>query len=218
MTARGSYPERQGKDHVRKLTETVVTLVAPKLGEAGVGLFNWYFPAALEQRRDAFFKLLDERLAEIEERVLNDEAFQTILIAATKAALGTHLEKKLSLLAAAVQSSADAVGRGDDEFMAMRFLRWVDELEPIHFEILGAIRDDQGRCARSVLWGDIFDRVSVEDDVWYQALEDLTSRRLMDTTAYNPNLPAADFPTEVISATNLGGQLVQFVQLMDNDG
>jgi hypothetical protein len=76
--------------------------------------------------------------------VLNEEAFQTIVLAATNAAFGTHREEKLRLLADAVRSAADIVAQGDDDFISMRLLESVDELEPIHFWILGAIRDEHG--------------------------------------------------------------------------
>ena len=163
MSGSESFPQRQRSDHLRALAEAGVASV-PWVGGAGVQLMNVYLPSALERRRDQFFVLLDERLADVEEQILDDEVFQTIVLQATKAALGTHLEEKMRLLAAAVRSSADIVGRGGDTFMAMRFLQWVDELEPFHFEILGAIRDDQGRWTNAVQWGAVFDRVSIEDD------------------------------------------------------
>ncbi len=106
------------------------------VGGVGAELLNFYLPSALERRRDRWFEVLEQRLADVEGRVLDDDAFATIVLEATKAALGTHLEDKLQLLAAAVRSSADVVDRGDDEFMARRLLRWVDELDPIHFEVL----------------------------------------------------------------------------------
>lgn len=216
MTGGEPFPERQGKDHARNAIQAIVASV-PMVGGAGAELLNFYLPASMERRRERWFRLLDERVADVEERVLDDEAFQTIVLEATKAALGTHLEEKLRLLAEAVRSSADVVGRGDDDFMAMRLLRWVDELEPIHFEILGAIRDDR-EWGVQVSWRDVFDRVSIEDDVWYQALADLTSRRMVNTTAYNADLPVAEFQTELIWGMRLGCELLQFVQLMDDDG
>lgn len=126
MTGREAFPERQGKDHVRNLIEAAVASV-PVVGGAGTELLNFYLPAAMEQRRDRWFRMLDERLADVEDQVLNEAAFQTIVIAATKAAFSTHLEAKLRLLADAVRSSADIVGRGDDDFMATRLLTWVDD-------------------------------------------------------------------------------------------
>lgn len=215
MTGREPFPERRGKDHLRNAIEAAVTSV-PVVGGAGAELLNFYLPAAMEQRRERWFKMLDVRLAGVEDQVLNDEAFQTIVLRATKAAFGTHLEEKLRLLADAVRSAADVVGRGDDDFMAMRLLEWVDELEPLHFRILGAIRDDHG-WGGQVQWREVLDRVPVEDDAWYEALEDLTSRRLVGTTGYNPEVPVAEYKAELVWVMKSGAQLVQFVQLMIHD-
>ena len=123
MSGSESFPQRQRSDHLRALAEAGVASV-PWVGGAGVQLMNVYLPSALERRRDQFFVLLDERLADVEEQILDDEVFQTIVLQATKAALGTHLEEKMRLLAAAVRSSADIVGRGGDTFMAMRGCCW----------------------------------------------------------------------------------------------
>ena len=215
MTEREEFPERRGSDHVRNAIEAGVASV-PWVGGAGAELLNFYLPASLERRRDRWFMLLDERLAGVEDRVLNDEAFQTIVLAATRAAFGTHLEEKLRLLADAVRSSADMISRGDDDFMAMRLLEWVDALEPLHFKILGAIRDDQG-WGGQVPWQDVLDRVPVEDDAWYEALEDLTARRLVGTTGYNADLPTSEYKAELIWVMRRGAQLAQFVQLMVDD-
>jgi hypothetical protein len=215
MIGREAFPERRGKDHLRNAIEAGVASV-PVLGGAGAELLNFYLPAAMEQRRERWFKMLDERLAEVEDQVLDDEAFQTIVLRATKAAFGTHLDEKLRLLANAVRSAADIVGRGDDDFMATRLLGWVDELEPLHFRILGAIRNDHG-WGGQVQWRDVLDRIPVEDDVWYEALEDLTSRRLVGTTGYNADRPVAEYKADLVWVMKRGAQLVQFVHLMVDD-
>jgi len=215
MSRSEPFPERQGRDHVRDAVVAAVASV-PGVGGPGAALLNFYLPAALERRRDRWFRLLNERLASVEDRVMNDEAFQTIVLEATKAAFGTHLEEKMRLLAEAVQSSAEIVDRGDDVFMARRLLKWIDELEPIHFEILAAIRDDTG-WGGQVSWKDVLDRVSAEDEVWYQALEDLTSRRLVGTTGYNPDLPVSEYVGSLIWVMSLGAELVEFVHAMAGD-
>lgn len=212
MTEQEKFPERRGRDHARNALEAAVSVV-PWVGGAGAQLLDFYLPASLENRRDRWFKMLDERLADVEERVLDDERFKTIVLEATKAALGTHLENKLRLLAGAVRSSADVLARGGDDFLAMRLLAWAGELEPLHFQILGAIRDDDG-WGGQVPWRDVLDRVQLEDDAWYEALEDLTSRRLVGTTGYNPDVPTSEYQAELIWVMKRGGELVRFVQLM----
>src|SRR5690554_2494646 len=113
MTEREPFPQPTARDHVRNAIEAGVASV-PLIGGAGVELLAFYLPASLEKRRNLWCLLLDERLADVESRVLKDETFQTIVLKATKAALGTHLEEKLRLLAEAVGSSADMVARDED--------------------------------------------------------------------------------------------------------
>lgn len=216
MGPREPFPERQGKDHVRALVGAGLASV-PWIGGAGAELLNSYLPAAVEKRRERWFKLLDKRLADVEELLFNDEAFQTLVLQATRAAFGTHLEEKMVLLAEALRSAADTVRRGEDEFVASRLLRWVDELEPLHFHILGAIRGEFG-WGSQVSWGDVLDQLSVEDDAWYEALDDLESRRLVETTGHNPELPTATNRLELIWVKPRGAMLVRFVGLMADDG
>ena len=215
VTTREPFPDRRGRDHARIAIESAVAAV-PWVGGAGAELLNFYLPAALEKRRDRWFKLLDERLADLEDRVFDDEAFQTVVLTATKAALGTHLESKMRLLAEAVRSSASVIAEGSARFMAMRFLQWVDELEPTHFEILAAIRNDRG-WGGHVTWRTVLDRAAVEDEVWYQALGDLTSRRLVGTTGYNSERPVVEYEGSLIWGMELGAELVDFVQLMSEE-
>lgn len=60
-------------------------------------------------------------------------------------------------------------------------------------------------------------QISVDDDAWYEALEDLTFRRLVGTTGYNPGVPVTETETELIWVMKRGVQLVEFVQLMVDD-
>ena len=216
MPDREPFPERTARGHVRAFLEAGVASV-PWVGGAGAQLLDVYLPSALEKRRDEWFRLLDERLADVEARVLADESFQTIVLEATKAALGTHLDEKLRLLAASVLSSAEMVDRGADHYTVKRLLRWVEELEPVHFRILGAIRDDDG-WGGQVSWQDVLARVPIDDDVWYHALEDLTSRRVVGTTGYNPDVRVEEYLGELIWVMPPGAELVEFTRLMVDAG
>ncbi len=226
MKEREPFPQPTTRDRARNAIEAIVAS-APVVGGAGVQLLTFYLPASLEKRRDLWCLLLDERLADVENRVLNDETFQSIVLKATKAAFGTHLEEKLQLLAEAVGSSADMVARDEDTFMAQRLLQWVDELEPVHFQVLGATVNPDGSRA-NVPWQTVLDRVPIEDDTWYQVLEDLISRRLVGSTGYNPEVPLAERrrrgpddeslrPDELLQLMRLGWDLLAFVRAMADE-
>lgn len=206
-------------DHLRNIGEAAIVSApgASWLAGAGAELLATYLPSALEKRRECWFNLLNERLADVERRVLADEAFQTTVLQATKAALGTHFDEKLELLAQAVRSSADTVATGGDGFMDKRLLQWVDELDPLHFQILGAIYDHR-EWGGNVPWADVLSRVQIaEDDVWYEAVDDLTSRRLAGASGYNPNVPLSEMATELIWVERRGVQLVTFVRMMTDE-
>ena len=114
----------------------------PVWGGAGTELLEWILPASLEKRRARWLNLLNARLEAIEGSIRNDEAMVTFVLAATKAALGTHLEEKMDLLAACVASEADAVDH--DAFAALRLLRHVEALDPEHFIALSALAGPVG--------------------------------------------------------------------------
>jgi hypothetical protein len=68
-----------------------------------------------------------------------------------------------------------------------------------------------------VQWQAVLERVPVDDDVWYEALADLTSRRLVGTTGYNADVPVDEYKGELVWVLKRGVQLVQFVQLIVDD-
>jgi hypothetical protein len=120
-----------------------VVNAVPGVGGPGAALLSFYLPSSLERRREEWARLLDERLADVESFLLDEEGFLTIVLTATKAALGTHLEEKLELLAGGVASAASL--RNEDQFMAMRHLRHVEALDPEHFRLLHVLSEEQMR-------------------------------------------------------------------------
>lgn len=132
-------PEADVSDRTRSLVKVVIS-AAPVIGGPAAELFEFVVPSSLDRRRQAWFERVADRLRALEDRqvdlsgLADDEGFITVLIEASKAALGTHLEEKLDLLANCVESAALPSDR--DDFLAMRLLAYVEELSPEHFVVL----------------------------------------------------------------------------------
>lgn len=214
--ADSEYPERQPRDHVRALADAAINAV-PVVGGAGSALLAFYLPASLGRRREAWARLLDERLAEVEHVLLDDEALLTIVLEATKAALGTHLEEKLHLLAGCVVSAA--TGRTADSFLAMRYLGHVEALEPEHFRLLGFLASAQLMVPDVSFAPDYsgVEGVGVPAGAMDPCVRDLAGRGL--AVSHDPNAHAgirAPGGTWAIGITSEGRELVRFVRIMDD--
>lgn len=72
-------------------------------------------------------------------------AFVTILISATQVALRTHHERKLETLQKIVAKAADLTKEEIDKSLLEVFVRYVDELTPLHMLILGRMKIEGAR-------------------------------------------------------------------------
>lgn len=140
-------PKPSAGDTTRSLVKAGIS-AAPVIGGPAAELFELVVPSSLNRRRQQWFERVAAKLRDLEERevdlsgLADDEGFITVLIEASKAALGTHLEEKLDLLANCVASAAVPADR--DDFMAMRLLQFVEELGPEHLVVLAYLADPGG--------------------------------------------------------------------------
>ncbi len=167
---------------------------------------------------------MTEAIDELRERGLSidalaaDERFATVLIEASKTALGTHLEEKLQLLKNAIVHTALPDGPAD--FLTIRFLRWIDELSPEHFIMLTYARDPAGWFeAKGIEKPNLYmggpasimkeARVPVEGITREVVLRDLSDRALANTGGLNVTMTGEGAWQPW--ATDLGVQLADFV-------
>lgn len=129
------YPKPSAVDYGHHVLRAALQLV-PVVGGPAAEVFEMVIPTALEKRKKLWSELLDERLRRVE-RQIDDEEFATLVIQATKAALGTHLEEKIRLLAEVVAVGAAATV---DDVMAGRHLQHVEALAPAHFQVLRLLK------------------------------------------------------------------------------
>jgi hypothetical protein len=143
------YPEPKLRDHLRVGADAAIA--AFPLGGSVVTLLDAVIAPSLAKRRDSWLRMLGERLDRLEAKVegfgvedlADDELFVSAVMEASRIAVGTELEAKLKMLANCLERLA-MPDRDIGDFLAMRFLAFVDELRPEHFLVLCYTADPRG--------------------------------------------------------------------------
>jgi hypothetical protein len=132
-------PEKTGKDALYSVIKGGLSLgSAGALGE----LFGILVQSPFERRLINWMRVVDMRLRHLTERdralvdrlSISDE-FTGLFLAATQAAVKTARREKLEMLGSAVEQSAANSDIAPD--IQIMFVRFVDELTPSHFGLLG---------------------------------------------------------------------------------
>lgn len=196
-------------------------LAAGLLSEAA----DYLLTASLTRRREAWANSVSSRLEAIEnlmDALKDDGIFTSTLVEATLAAMKTHQQEKLDLLANAVANSATT---SLEEDLALTFVRYVSELTPSHIEVLKKLRepvdapDRNDRCIREPhLVRRLFPNVD-ERQEWFQALTtDLVNRGLVrDSSSLRITADGATSRPDVVdflghaNITGLGLAFLRFV-------
>jgi hypothetical protein len=102
------------------------------------------FGSPLAKRQQAWFEKVASAIRELHRlhAPLDSPEFVSAVVHASRIAQGTHLEKKLEMLKAAIIHAAFPDRPAD--LLTMRFLRFVDELDPEHFIVLRYLQDPPG--------------------------------------------------------------------------
>jgi len=145
----GEYPSKHLPDRVHAIARAGIGSV-PIAGAVAQVLFEEVLPSALERRRDAWFgalgRLVDDLHGRFEDfdpaSLSENELFLSAAFEASRIAMGTHLEAKLDLLKNCLAKLA--LPNDIDDFVALRFLGFVDELSPEHFVVLAYATDPTG--------------------------------------------------------------------------
>ena len=103
--------------------------IVPFVGGAAVELVSAVFGPPLERRQQRWFEELADVVRTLQKREVELDApeFVSAVAAASRIALGTHLDEKLKMLKAAILHAALPDRPAD--IMTMRFLRFVEELD-----------------------------------------------------------------------------------------
>src|SRR5882724_2605280 len=138
-------PEAEKKDKAIVIVRAAIGSI-PYAGNAAIELMPLLFTAPLERRRQDWMNEIAGALRELEkdcgvsmDHLQSDEAFISVLVQATQAAIRNHQQEKITALRNAVMNSAS--GAEIEEDLQLLFVRFVDELTPSHFSLLKFFRD-----------------------------------------------------------------------------
>lgn len=107
-----------------------------------VSIYEQIFGTEITRRQDAWLECVYQLLVELQNREVDlDELgerpeFVTAFRDASLVAAGEHLGSKLDLLKAVLFNAATHDSDPIADLWTLRYLRWIDELEPAHVELL----------------------------------------------------------------------------------
>lgn len=150
----GPLPSQTKGEVAQALVKAAVSVV-PVAGGPLAELVGLVLQPAIGRRRDVWLGQLETAIEELQKRpdapsieeLSNNEVFVSVVLNATQAALRTHQTEKLEALRAAVMNSA--LPMAPDEHTQLMFVRFIDELMPLHLRILSYGRDPAGWLARN---------------------------------------------------------------------
>jgi hypothetical protein len=120
---------------------------APLVGSTVAGLIEQLFGTPYARRQEAWLRRVHEIIVELQQRgtdfdeLSKRQEFVTAVHDATRIALGEHLEAKLDMLKAVIINAAVRPQDPVSDLWTLRYLQWIDELEPEHVVVLGFSSD-----------------------------------------------------------------------------
>ncbi len=133
-------PEVSAADHGHATGRALFSAI-PFVGGAAVEIFTALLTPQIERRRHEWMTAIGNAIEELQMRDANiveslqhNEAFQSVLLQASWAAVRNHQSEKLIALKNAVINAA--AGHTLEEDWMLLFVRYVDELTPTHFVVL----------------------------------------------------------------------------------
>jgi hypothetical protein len=146
--------ERSAGDVARDIGRAAVSLVPVAGGPLQV-LLEAVFGSPLEKRKQEWLRQLAGVVDELQhrivgltpERLAEDEAFVTVALQATQAAVRNHQQEKIHALRNAVLNTAIDHTLADDE--KLMFVRLIDQLTPWHLRVVTVLNDARAWMARN---------------------------------------------------------------------
>src|SRR4051794_13293622 len=140
----GQYPQPKLPDKVQQVAKAAVAAI-PLVGGSAAELLDLVITPAVQKHQAIWLNELADVVDTLRDRgvdvaaLADDEGFATAVLHASRIALGTHLEGKIRRLKSCLVTMALAPER--DDFIAMRFIGFVDELSDEHFVVITYARD-----------------------------------------------------------------------------
>lgn len=218
------YPTEE-VDIPQGLAKAVLAAV-PVLGAPSLEILSLIVAPSVAGRRNEWFKEIAAALDELEktvagfkvENLVNDEAFVSAALQATRIAIGTHQQEKRELLRTALLNIA--VGKGPREELQQAYLNAIDAFSPSHVKVLKFFWTGQSDLNRAGLSnplqpyaigtfgkaiGELHPELKGQDEFLQLIMTDLLNRGLSKVAR-----PDAAFPQQP-AVTNMGIEFLRFI-------
>ena len=208
----------------------------PYFGGSAAELFSAVIAPPLEKRRNQWLNDIVERLKLLEkesnefriESLSQNEAFITIMLHATQAAIRNHQQEKLEALRNAILNAA--ISKSPEDDMQLMFLNFVNEFTSYHLRILHFFDDPESWGKRHNIsypknWvhgnlfrilGVAFEELKERRDFCDQVVQDLYNKGLMGTESLHGIMTVEDM--FVSRTTEMGKEFLAFISSPNKKG
>lgn len=223
-------PEKNTKDVVHHLVKAGISGV-PYIGGSASEIFTAIIGPTIEKRRDEWIESIAERLVDLEKEVeeldisklSENEAFITIVLQASQAAMRTHQEEKLEALRNAIFNSTST--NSPDEDLQLMFLNYIDSFTSWHLKLLYFCYNPQNwvkvQKIKEPNWNETsddqvivhcFPELEGKKDFYRNVLSDLIRRDLLNYSVVGMHKPSFTIEENFRKSTNLGKQFIEYVK------
>ncbi len=182
-----NLPIDEKSEQKESLLKGLLQAVPVAGGLISEGYSLWF--SSVDKRKKQWAAEITSAVSEIERRfsilpqeLENDERFTSFLMQATFIALKNHRAEKIQALRSALVSVNDFKQFSEDA--SFIYLRYIDELSPLHITILSKIEKHIGQIARHETLDGVFGNVSthipgLERTLFRTCMQDLEARFLL---------------------------------------
>ena len=228
-------PKRDKKDAIHTMASAAVSAI-PYVGGASLEILKTIIPSSIERRRCIWEEEVSKGLRELENKakldinkIQEDEEFMSVYIQASWVAIRNHQKEKHVALKNALINSA--LKTSIDINMQLLYIRYVDELTPIHLLVLRYLIDNEKALEREVHYETIYKGFKMKtesdiDEMLFKLLcEDLRIRGLIRISENMVDFPGinregkaisfGDKNDRMIATTNIGIDFIKYLSSIE---
>ncbi len=160
-------PKREPRDVAYAIARAGISSI-PIAGAAATELLQLLLSPPLEKRRDEWMKTMGQALLDLEnnrgiklEDLQTNEAFISVVMHASQAAVRNHQQKKIQALHNAVINSAIATDIETD--LHLQLIRYIDDLSPSHLVLLQFLSDHEEQFASTSSYEHLYQSFITQD-------------------------------------------------------
>jgi hypothetical protein len=224
-------PAITGADHGHAAGRAILSAI-PVAGGAVVEIFNALLTPPIEQRRMHWMASVASAIEQLQkfdagivEKLKNSEQFQSVLLHASWAAVRNHQLEKLTALKNSVLNAARGTSTSED--LQLLFVRYVDELTPLHLTVLNFLVKNESEVLNFESYQSLFDffvtktGLQLDKNFFKLVSDDLKARSLVRISEHLTDFPGlyeadllsvgGDKDSPRILVTDLGRAFITFI-------